>query len=87
MGFLWLHAGTRAGVCAMLVLVPFMLPRILVGAHWVSDIVVGGGVQALVLLIVGYATPLAALIAQWLQRYAAQLLDFGVATGRRLRLL
>jgi membrane-associated phospholipid phosphatase len=49
----------------------FMLPRLVAGAHWLSDDLVGGVFIALLALGWGYCTPLAAHLAaplQWLAR-------------------
>lgn len=51
----------------------FMLPRLVAGAHWLSDDFVGGLLIALLALGWGYCTPLGAQIAallQWLARPA-----------------
>jgi membrane-associated phospholipid phosphatase len=86
-GFLWICAGRRHGIIALLVLLPFTLPRVVAGAHWMTDILVGGGVMALLLLSLGYATPLAGTLAGRIERYATPLLDWAVRSGRTLRML
>lgn len=51
----------------------FMLPRLVAGAHWLSDDLVGGLLIALLTLAWGYCTPAAAHLAallQWLTRPA-----------------
>jgi membrane-associated phospholipid phosphatase len=54
----------------------FMLPRLVAGAHWLSDDFVGGLLIALLAIGWGYFTPLGAHIAallQWLARTPMQL--------------
>lgn len=86
-GFFLLHARRVMGIAATIVLIPFVLPRIAAGAHWLTDVVVGGLTMALILLAVGYATPFAAAIAHTLERRAAPLLSLCVTLGKKLRLL
>jgi membrane-associated phospholipid phosphatase len=86
-GFLWICAGRRIGIIALLVLLPFTLPRVVAGAHWMTDILVGGGMMALLLLSLGYATPLAGRLARCIERYATPLLDWAIRSGRILRML
>jgi membrane-associated phospholipid phosphatase len=58
--FLWHHVGARRGLFALVVLTPFMLPRLVGGAHWLTDILVGS--VCMVLFVSGwwFATPLGA---------------------------
>jgi membrane-associated phospholipid phosphatase len=86
-GFLWICAGRNKGILALLALVPFTLPRVVAGAHWMTDILVGGGTMALLLLSLGYATPFAGRLACCIDRYAAPLLDSAIRIGRKLRML
>ena len=75
---LWFFAGRRYGlVCAMLATL-FVLPRLVSGAHWLSDAVIGGVVTALVCVPLVVFTPvhkhvLAALLYAfaWLARVSA----------------
>lgn len=86
-GFLWICAGRNKGILALLALMPFTLPRVVAGAHWTTDILVGGGMMALLLLSLGYATPLAGRLARRIDRHAAPLLDLTIRIGRKLRML
>lgn len=52
----------------------FMLPRLVTGAHWLVDVAVGGLFIALVSFAWGYCTPLASLIAQGLERLCQPML-------------
>lgn len=64
--------GAKLAVVAGITLL-FMLPRLVAGAHWLSDDFVGGLVIAILALGWGYCTPLASQIAtllQWLAQPA-----------------
>lgn len=54
----------RAGILATFYAMFLIAPRMIVGAHWLSDILVGSGVIAILTLAFGYCTPLAELFAQ-----------------------
>jgi membrane-associated phospholipid phosphatase len=86
-GFIRICIGRGAGWLAALLLVPFTLPRLVIGAHWLTDIAVGGLGMALVLLALAYGTPFAARLASLISRRARWLIDFSVWTGRKVRLL
>lgn len=49
-----------------IVAVVFMLPRLVAGAHWLTDNVMGGAVPALVITAWVLATPLGGRLATWL---------------------
>ena len=71
---LFARGGRLALVLGITVL--FMLPRLVAGAHWVSDDFVGGLLIALLAIGWGYCTPLGAHLAallQWLARAPMQL--------------
>lgn len=50
-----------------------MLPRLVAGAHWLTDAVVGGGVFALLSFATAQFTPAGARIANWLDAHTAGL--------------
>ena len=54
-------AGRRLGMLAAAGAVLFALPRLMSGAHWLSDIAVGSASVALVALALAFATPLHAI--------------------------
>jgi len=56
------------------IVVLFMLPRLVTGAHWLVDVAVGGLFIALFSFAWGYCTPLVGLIAQGLERACQPLL-------------
>lgn len=78
--FLWFHVGRRRGLITMACLLPFMLPRLVGGAHWLTDILVGSVFMALLSLSWWFATPLSALatdLAQALIRRVLAALHLG----------
>jgi len=86
-GFFWLHASRKIAVGSTVILLPFTLPRIAVGAHWLTDVAVGGLSMALMLLCVAYATPLAHRLSAALRQHAARPLAGCAQLARKLRLL
>lgn len=58
LGYCWFFMGNIWRLPAILVVVIFSLPRLIVGAHWLSDILVGGIFIALLTLAFGLYTPL-----------------------------
>lgn len=61
-----------------------VLPRLMAGAHWISDDLVGGLILTLLALAWGYCTPLAGLIARPLQRVAEPVLRWPLVVLDRL---
>lgn len=56
--------GARAGLFATLYSLFFIAPRLIVGAHWLSDILVGSASIAILTLALGYCTPLSHTFAK-----------------------
>ena len=56
--FLWFFAGWRRGASVLLCSLFFLLPRLISGAHWTSDLIVGSGSVVLVALAWALHTPL-----------------------------
>lgn len=54
---LWFFAGRRYGLVSALLATLFILPRLVSGAHWFSDAVIGGVVTALVAVPLVVFTP------------------------------
>ncbi|MDM8349110.1 phosphatase PAP2 family protein [Pseudomonas sp. sp1636] len=52
----------------------FMLPRLVAGAHWASDALVGGVLLSLLALAWGCYTPFACAASAWLERISAPLI-------------
>jgi Kdo2-lipid A phosphotransferase len=86
-GFFWLHASRKLAIIATMSLLPFALPRIAVGAHWLTDVAVGGVCMALLMLSAAYATPLASWLSSLLERHAARPLAGCVWLARKCGLL
>jgi membrane-associated phospholipid phosphatase len=59
---LWFYARWRMGILGACIAVAFVLPRVVVGAHWASDIGVGSVGFSLVVLVLLLLTPAQALI-------------------------
>lgn len=64
----------------------FMLPRLVSGAHWLSDDLVGGGGVALVALAWGLYTPLLNPVNAWASQIARQALVRCAPVLRRLKI-
>lgn len=54
---LWFFAGRRYGLASCVLATLFVLPRLVSGAHWLSDAVIGGVVTALVTVPLVVFTP------------------------------
>lgn len=67
-GVIHILMGARAGLFATLYALFFVAPRLIVGAHWATDILVGSASIAILALAIGYCTPLAELFAQKLTK-------------------
>ncbi|NKC13386.1 MAG: phosphatase PAP2 family protein [Gammaproteobacteria bacterium] len=78
--FIWAFAGRRLGLITVLVAGFLVLPRMVSGAHWLTDLLVGSAAIALVALPLALATPLSAtviaLLDGILQRFSQPLLDW-----------
>ncbi len=62
---LWFFGGRHVGLLAASAAVFLMLPRLFAGAHWLSDILVGSAVTAIVSLGLVYAFHLHQLAEDW----------------------
>lgn len=67
-GLLWHFAGRRLGLLALAAAPLFVVPRIIGGAHWLSDIVVGGGFYGLMVIAWALYTPFGAWACRKLLR-------------------
>lgn len=68
----FLALSARGGKLALVVFITLflMLPRLVAGAHWISDDLVGGVILTLLAFAWGYCTPFAELLASGLLRLA-----------------
>ena len=57
-GFLWFFAGWKRGLVTTLFSIPFLLPRLISGAHWLSDLLVGSMSIAIIAFAWALYTPL-----------------------------
>jgi membrane-associated phospholipid phosphatase len=66
--FFFLQAGRRWGIASVILLSPFILPRMVSGAHWATDIIIGSATMALISMPLLFATPLYAYATTALNR-------------------
>ncbi len=71
-GSVWFFASWRWGLAATLIGVLILLPRMVAGAHWLSDNLVGSSLLVLLMVAWILCTPL----AWYLQRLGVQILGF-----------
>lgn len=57
-GFMWRYFGKTAGIIGLIIVVVFAFPRVMIGAHWFTDIVVGSLTVVLIGLPWCLMTPL-----------------------------
>ncbi|MBX3423453.1 MAG: phosphatase PAP2 family protein [Pirellulaceae bacterium] len=74
-GFVLLFRRHWSSCLAAIVPALMVLPRIVVGAHWFSDVAVGGMCVALPVLAWTYYTPAVNYVAAWLHRLASPILQ------------
>lgn len=68
-GFIWFYAGRLFGLLMLVFSICFILPRLVVGAHWLTDNLVGSAVASLLALGWLLATPLHLKIIHLLSPY------------------
>lgn len=73
--FLWSFARGLRRLVVIALLCLFMLPRLVAGAHWASDIFVGGLFLSLITIGWGLYSPYAARMASLLERWAGPILN------------
>lgn len=78
------YAGWRLGGIAALAAVFFVLPRLMSGAHWFSDVAVGSVSVALVGLALALATPLHALVIRALSSVISRCVELLLLVKTRL---
>lgn len=52
---MWRYFGKVAGLIALIIFVVFAFPRVMIGAHWFTDIIVG----SMTVILIGFATGVA----------------------------
>lgn len=56
--FYWLKGGFRLGLVSSFLFAPFLFPRLIVGAHWATDILVGSVFMSLITISWYFGTPM-----------------------------
>ena len=72
---IYLKMGARYGLYALGVTSFFILPRMIVGAHWFSDVAVGSLSIALFAVAIGHISPLKRIILRWRSHETVQRAD------------
>ena len=67
--FILRYLSFRSFLCALLITVIFSLPRVMAGAHWASDILVGSISLTLVTTSWLLITPASDIIIHWLDEH------------------
>jgi membrane-associated phospholipid phosphatase len=70
--FLWIFTGWKRGLTAFFLSIPFVLPRLISGAHWLSDLLVGS--MSIVLIVLSYA--LYSPLFSWGMRFLYRIVKF-----------
>jgi len=65
--FFLMYAGKRLGIFMVILSLFLLMPRMVVGAHWLTDSIVGSGAVVLVILSWLMATPLLTRLIDWLE--------------------
>lgn len=66
-GFMWFFGNWRKGLLALFFSTIFLLPRLISGAHWMSDLMVGSLAWVLVLAAFSFFSPLYGLVMKGLK--------------------
>jgi len=82
--FIRFYAGRIYGSLALLIALIFIMPRLIGGAHWLSDVLVGGGYIALASTSLYLATPIHQFISDSLAAPVASSLSW--LTGMKAKL-
>jgi membrane-associated phospholipid phosphatase len=70
-GFIAFFCGWRYGVLAYLSSIFFILPRLIAGAHWLTDAVVGSFSISIVILAWATTTPLYPFLIKYFERFSS----------------
>lgn len=74
--FISYYAGTIYGAISFLIAVIFIMPRLIGGAHWLSDVLVGGGAIVLASSSLYLATPIHKIVSDYLLKYITAVLRY-----------
>lgn len=75
-GYIWFYAGWRYGLFTFMLSFLFLLPRLVSGAHWLTDDIIGGGAVALVSIGWLFFTPAQRILMKLLMPVATRLSGF-----------
>ncbi|MNH40087.1 Inner membrane protein YeiU [compost metagenome] len=67
--FMWRYFGSKTFALALIIFMVFAFPRVMIGAHWFSDIAVGSVSVALIGLPWCLMTPLSDRVIALFDRY------------------
>lgn len=81
----WLGFGWRVGLIATGLTVIFTLPRLAAGAHWMTDVLVGGGAVTFAVAALVLGTPALHHAYRFFRQYTDRLMDRGLAVYDRVR--
>jgi membrane-associated phospholipid phosphatase len=81
----WLGFGWRVGLIALGLTVIFSLPRLAAGAHWMTDVLVGGGFITFAAAALVLGTPALHHAYRFFRRYTDRITDRGLALYERVR--
>lgn len=83
--FLWRSAGWHHGLAGGAAVVVFSMPRLVGGAHWLTDDLIGSSVVALLVMGVFYGTPIHRVATGWIEPLTAWALERWQLAARRAR--
>ncbi len=72
-GYFFIYAGKTRGFLVLIIAILFTMPRVVSGAHWLTDIIIGGGTVALIGIACLGATPLRLLALKWFAGFGAKI--------------
>lgn len=73
LALIWRYTGAKVAMAVLFLLPVFVFPRLIGGAHWLTDIVVGGGFYTMMVLSWAFYTPLGSKLPYALYRLLARL--------------
>jgi membrane-associated phospholipid phosphatase len=63
--FFWMKGGFRLGLVSSVLFAPFLFPRLIVGAHWATDILVGSIFMSLIAISWYFGTSIQSKLPLW----------------------
>ena len=71
--FIVYYTGRRFGPIAVVLATIACMPRLVAGAHWLSDMVVGGAAVILISMSIALATPIQKTVVAWMRRMLSRM--------------